>query len=237
MMEKIDAIILAGGKGTRLQSVVSDLPKPLAPVNGRPFLDILLSQLDRCGCVNRLVLAVGHKSETVIDRYKDCTVYGFKILFSVEREPLGTGGAIKMALPLTESQDIMVLNGDSFVEVDIPNLIREHNSKNALLTMVLTEVDNAGRYGAVRVNRDKTVTAFEEKNDDYGPGLINAGIYILNRKLFDGIQDGKVISFEREILSDLIHGEATGYVTKGKFIDIGIPETYRISDEYLKEAV
>lgn len=236
-MEKIDAIILAGGKGTRLQSVVSDLPKPLAPVNGRPFLDILLSQLAGCNCIGRLVLAVGYKSERIMDRYGDCKKYGFDILFSIEKELLGTGGAIKQAIPMTETQDLLVLNGDSFVETDIPGLLREHKSRNALLTMVLTEVDNAGRYGAVRISEDKTVTSFEEKNESSGPGLINAGMYIIKRKLFDEIEEGKVISFERNILSRLIHGEAAGYVTKGKFIDIGIPETYMKSAEYLKEAV
>lgn len=234
-MEKIDAIILAGGKGTRLRSVVSDIPKPLAPVNGRPFLDILLSQLDSFDCINKAVLAVGYKSEIVIERYKDCKDYKFEIVFSLEKELLGTGGAIKKAVHLTDSEDILVLNGDSYAEVDINEIIKVHTENNALITMVLKEVNDAGRFGSVRLNAKNRITFFEEKKDTSEPGLINAGIYLMKKKLFDRIEDNKVISLEKDILPGLIHKGIYGYIATGKFIDIGIPETYMSSGEYLRE--
>lgn len=235
-MKKLDAIILAGGKGTRLRSVVSDIPKPLAPINGKPFLDILLSQLEGSGCINKVVLAVGYKSEIVIDRYKGCKDYKFETLFSLERELLGTGGAIKKAIHLTESEDILVLNGDSYAEVDIRDVIKEHRDRNASMTIVLKEVDNVSRFGSVKIDSKNRITAFEEKKDDIvRPGLINAGIYLIKRKLFDNVQEDKVISLEKEILPELIHKEIYGYIAGGKFIDIGIPETYMSSGEYLRE--
>lgn len=234
-MEKLDAIILAGGKGTRLRSVVSDIPKPLAPINGKPFLDILLSQLDGSGCANKVVLAVGYKSEIVIDRYKDCKEYKFKILFSLEKELLGTGGAIKKAMQLTKSEDVLVLNGDSYAEVDIRDAIKYHIENNASMTVVLKEVDNVGRFGSVKLDGENRITAFEEKKDTVNPGLINAGIYLMKRKLFDNVQEDKVVSLEREILPELINKGIYGYIAGGKFIDIGIPETYMSSGEYLRE--
>lgn len=234
-MEKIDAIILAGGEGTRLRSVISDIPKPLAPVNGKPFLDILLSQLDGSDCINKVVLATGYKSELVEDRYKDCRDYKFNILFSLEKELLGTGGAIKKAIQLTESEDILVLNGDSYAEVDIREVIKEHRGINASMTIVLKEVDNAGRFGSVKLDGKKRITYFEEKKDTVAPGLINAGIYLMKRKLFDNVQEDKVVSLEKEILPGLIHKGIYGYIAGGKFIDIGIPETYMSSGEYLRE--
>lgn len=234
-MKKLDAIILAGGKGTRLRSVVSDIPKPLAPVNGKPFLDILLSQLDGSDCINKVVLATGYKSEIVIGKYKDCKDYKFEILFSLERELLGTGGAIKKAIQLTESEDILVLNGDSYAEVNIRDVIKEHRDINTLMTIVLKEVDNVGRFGSVKLDGEKRITHFEEKKDIVNPGLINAGIYLIKRKLFDDVQEDKVISLEKDILPGLIHKGIYGYIAKGKFIDIGIPETYKSSGEYLRE--
>ncbi len=233
----MDAIILAGGKGTRLSGIVNNTPKPLAPVNGRPFLDILLSQLNSFVFIKKVVLAIGYKSEMIIGRYKDCPNYNFRIIFSIEDKLLGTGGAIKKALALTNTNDVLILNGDSYVEVDIEDMVRFHKINNALLTIVLKEVDNAGRYGSIEIDDKKRILLFREKSSLERACLINAGMYILRKSLFDSIEADMEISFEKEILPQLIRNNAYGYVVKGKFIDIGIPESYRIAGEYLNRGV
>lgn len=230
----MDAIILAGGKGTRLSDVVNNVPKPVAPVNGRPFLDILLSQLNSFSFIKNVVLAIGYKSEVIIDRYKNCQNYNFKIIFSIEDKLLGTGGAIKKALALTNTEDALILNGDSYVEVDIEDLLKFHKNNNSLLTIVLKEVDNADRYGSIEIDDKNRIIAFKEKYTKKS-ALINAGMYILKRTLLNSVEDVREISFEKEILPELIRNNVYGYIVKGKFIDIGVPESYRIAGEYLEE--
>jgi len=233
----MDAIILAGGKGTRLSGVVNNVPKPLALVNGRPFLDVLLSQLNSFSFIKNVVLAIGYKSKMIIDRYKDCQDYNFKIIFSIEDKLLGTGGAIKNALALTDTDDVLILNGDSYVEVAIEDLLKFHKNNNALLTIVLKEVDNADRYGSIEIDDKKRIISFKEKSSAKKSALINAGVYILKRTLLNSIEDVREISFEKEILPELIKNNVYGYVVKGKFIDIGVPESYRIAGEYLKRGL
>lgn len=236
-MEKIDAIILCGGEGKRLRSIINETPKPLAIVGGKPFLDILLEQLIGFNCVNSVVLAVGYKAEKIIERYKDCSRYDFNISFSVEEELLGTGGAIKGAIKHTKTKDILVVNGDSYTEINIKDLIVTHRDNKAKITIALLKVDDASRYGSVRVNGQNKILSFDEKKKDTAPGLINAGIYIMQKKIFSDIKENKVISFEKELLPIFIRnlkGRIYGYIVKGKFIDIGIPESYKVANEYLK---
>jgi D-glycero-alpha-D-manno-heptose 1-phosphate guanylyltransferase len=235
-MEKTDTIILAGGEGKRLRSLVKDVPKPLAMVDGKPFLDILLAQLNECNCVNQLVLAVGYRAAAIIERYGNCSAYKFDIVFSIEEELLGTGGAIKKALVCTKTEDVLVMNGDSYAEVDIAGLIKAHRSNHAALTVVLTKVADTSRYGSVRVDTDNRIVAFEEKRHTGKPGLINAGIYMLKRDIFNTVEQNKIISMEKELLPAFMRNfknEICGYITNGKFIDIGVPETYKIAANYL----
>lgn len=234
MNESIDAILLAGGMGTRLKPIISDIPKPLAIINEKPFLDILLSQLNRCDFICKVIIAVGYMSKKIIDRYKDCNDYSFVITFSVEEKLLGTGGAIKKAINYTQSGDIIVLNGDSYVEVNIEDMFKVHKDSNAYITIVLKEVSNVCRYGKVLIGDRKRIVSFEEKGGVKGPGLINAGMYIIKRVLFDDIKENYILSLEEELLPRFIKSNAYGYITHGKFIDIGIPETYKAANEYLK---
>lgn len=236
-MEKIDAVILAGGLGTRLKGIAPDLPKVLMPVDGKPFLEILLRVLDRSGRVGKVVLAVGHMADKVVERYRDSASFGFGIAFSVEKALLGTGGAIRLALEQAESEDVLVLNGDSFAEVDYGELLAAHGKRKAALTLVVREVPDAGRYGTVSMDRDGRVLSFEEKKEGSGPGFINAGVYLFRRRLFDGVEKGKVLSMEKDLLPSFLDKPVYGFVSRGKFIDIGIPETYRASAEYLKGIV
>lgn len=231
----MDAIILAGGKGTRLQGIVSDVPKPLAPIKGVPFLDIILMQLNKYHFVRKVVLAVGYKSEMIVERYADRKGYNFGIIFSVEKELLGTGGAIKKAISFTDSQDVLILNGDTFVDIELDDLIDFHKERGALLTIVLRKIDDTNRYGTVLIDNQNMILAFEEKKQDkQSLALINAGIYIINRSLFDSVEE-RELSFEKELLPHFIEHDAYGYIVKGRFVDIGIPETYSIAGEYLRD--
>ncbi len=234
-MEKLDSIILAGGLGTRLREVVPKLPKVLAPVNNKPFLDIILSSLSKWECIEKVVIAAGYMADKIIERYKDTSRYNFKILFSVEDELLGTGGAIKKVIPQTQTDNVLVLNGDSYVETDLSVLSKKHMETSASMTIVLREVENASRYGMVKLNSDNRVVCFEEKTPELSRGLINAGVYLIKRDLFNDVKDNKVISLEKDLLPVFIKERVFGCISSGKFIDIGIPETYKIADKYLKE--
>ncbi len=235
-METIDAIILAGGLGTRLRDVVSDLPKVLAPVNGRPFLDILLGHLHRSGGIRTVVLAVGYLADKVIKHYRNgATRFHFPVLFSVEATPLGTGGAIRKALGLTETETILVMNGDSYVDVDLEAMAAAHKAKRAAVTIVVKNVPDASRYGTVLMGGDGRLIAFEEKKEKSSGGYINAGVYLLGRELVTEVEEDAVISWERDMLPRFLDKPVYGFVSQGKFIDIGIPETYRAAGEYFKE--
>ena len=236
-MDKIDAIILAGGEGKRLRSLVYEIPKPLAIVSGKPFLDILLEQLDRCNCIKHVVLAVGYMGNKIIEKYKDCSFYNFNIIFSVEDKLLGTGGAIKKAMGYTNTKDVLVLNGDSYTEFNIEDLIKTHRDNKRKLTVVLYKVEDVSQYGNVSVNGQNRIILFEEKKGKTEPGLINAGIYLMRRNIFRTIEENRVISFEKELMPKLIKkikGHIYGYIVDGKFIDIGLPEGYKRAGEYLK---
>ncbi|HAH33126.1 MAG TPA: D-glycero-D-manno-heptose 1-phosphate guanosyltransferase [Elusimicrobia bacterium] len=224
---QIDTIILAGGKGTRLSGLLPDIPKPMAPINGIPFLDILLSQLNTCPHITKVILAVGYKSETIISRYKTSIAYNFSILFSEEKSPLGTGGAIKKASALANTEDVLVLNGDSYIDLDIERLINSHISDKAAITVVLKKLSGANRYGNVKVDERRRIISFEEKNGLNHTGLINAGVYLVKRNLFSGVDEDHEISLERQILPDLIKSGMYGYIADGAFIDIGIPADYK----------
>ncbi|MBF0518749.1 MAG: NTP transferase domain-containing protein [Nitrospirae bacterium] len=218
--------------GTRLQSVVCDVPKPLAIVGGVPFLDRILAQLSGFAFIKKVVLAVCYKSEMIIERYSSVNRYNFEIGFSVEERLLGTGGAIKKAVSYLSSDDVLVLNGDTFVDVDFDELLNFHNANNSILTMVLHKGDMSGRYGSVMLDTHNKIKAFSEKTLQRG-SMINAGVYVIKKILFERIREGE-LSFERDMLPDIIKHGAYGYPVAGRFIDIGIPETYLLAGEYLK---
>jgi NDP-sugar pyrophosphorylase family protein len=234
---KCDCIILAGGLGTRLRDVIRDRPKALAPVNDRPFLDIILDNLSRSDVVRHVVLAVGHMAEQIVEEYGRGRNYPFDIRFSIEEKLLGTGGGIKKALSLTTTDRVLVLNGDTFVEVNLDELIRFHSEIGAALTMTVVEVDNASRFGRIILDKMGRLVSFQEKCPDGERGYINAGVYLFERSLFDGISMDSPISLERELLPQFIKKGVYGFVTKGKFVDIGTPESYSTANYYFKKIV
>lgn len=226
-MRKIDAIILAGGLGTRLRPVISDRPKVLAPVNDRPFLDIILNSLMRFNRIDHIVLSIGYMAGKIVEEYQNKTMHPYNISFSIEEKPLGTGGGIKKALSLAKTESVLVLNGDSFVGVNLDELIKFHDDQNAALTMTIVEMADAGRFGRVILGEDGRIIAFLEKNSVNESGYINAGIYVLERTLFDNIEANMPLSLERDLMPSFLTKGVYGFPTREAFIDMGTPESYR----------
>lgn len=219
----MDIIILAGGLGTRLREVVSDVPKPLAPINGKPFLDILLHQLHQFSQKAQLILSIGYKKEAFKSRYPHC-------LFSEEETPLGTGGALKKALTLTKTPDVLVLNGDSYFDVDLVEMVRSYFHSGADITMASRKVEDISRYGAVDFDAQQRVKAFIEKEASKLPGWINGGIYLLKKNLLDSFPDTP-FSLEKEGFPNLLQKRFFAYPASGTFIDIGTKESYHQAQE------
>jgi D-glycero-alpha-D-manno-heptose 1-phosphate guanylyltransferase len=206
-------------------------------VAGKPFLDILLASLEQSDCAKRVVLAIGYRAEQIIRYYQSSATRCLDIRFSVEEQLLGTGGAIKKAIGYTDTADVLVMNGDSYVDVDYRDLICRHRDAKASLTIVLKSVPDAARYGTVRLAPDNRVISFEEKRDGAGEGLVNAGVYLIRRTVFDAVEEDCVLSMEKDLLPSFlktVSGGTYGFVVHGRFIDIGLPESYQAAQEYLR---
>ena len=230
----MDAVVLVGGLGTRLRSLVTDVPKPMAPVGEVPFLDILLERLLQYREIERVVLAVGYKRE-VVQAYFGNEKCGRPVVYAVEAEPLGTGGGILNAIVKTQSDEILVLNGDTLFEVDVAAMLEHHRQRRADLTMALKPMRDFERYGTVE-REGSRVAGFHEKQYKEA-GNINGGVYLLARDLFDKLPVEalpKQFSFETDVLERYCDRlEIHGFVSEGYFIDIGIPSDYLRAQEDL----
>lgn len=223
----MDVLVLCGGKGTRLAQVVSDVPKPLAPVLGRPFLDYVLDFLAQSGLVCRFVLLTGHLGQLVEQRYGD-QYQTLPIRYSFEETPLGTGGAVLQALRHGDlSSPFLLVNGDSFVDIDLRRLLEHHTTHGNGFTLATFLVEDAARFGTVELQGGRVV-AFREKSGLNQPGAINAGVYVVAPPVLDPWRDRNgMVSLETEILPALVrHGKVSALATGTRFIDIGLPETY-----------
>jgi len=219
-----EAIVLAGGLGTRLRSVLKDLPKPMAPVGGRPFLEYLLRYLQQNG-IEKVILSVGYKWE-VIKAYFGDSFEGIKIVYSVENEPLGTGGAIKKSLFFVNSSDVFILNGDTLFNIDLKEFFAFHKKKRSVLSIALKAMSQFDRYGNVKIDNNNRIVSFEEKGY-YESGLINGGIYLLNKDFFMDLDWKDKFSFEKDFLEKYYKFyEFYGLPFNSYFIDIGVPEDY-----------
>lgn len=229
----IDAIVLVGGLGTRLQSVVPGRQKTVAPIGSGTVLGHVLDLVEAAGA-RRIILAVGHRADDVVS-FVDARRSGeTEYLFSVESAPLGTGGAIRHALPLLHSSKILVLNGDSFVKSDPGQLMAFHRRKHARIAMLAVEVTDTGRYGRVEIGADDSVQAFREKSDaGAGAGWINAGVYVIERDEIEAIQPG-VSSLERNLLPKYCSNGLYALKTQAPFIDIGTPESFQAAEEFFR---
>jgi D-glycero-alpha-D-manno-heptose 1-phosphate guanylyltransferase len=218
------AVILAGGKGLRLRRVIKGIPKPMAVVSGKPFLEYLILQLKAWG-IKHIVLSIGYKGKVIRQYFQDGKKWGVRIVYSQEAIPLGTAGALSKALQLSCERVWYVLNGDSYFDCNFANLKRFHAKRKALVTMGLVSVRERGRFGAVTVNKDNSIKGFREK-DMQGVGLVNSGVYCVDRRLLKEIPRGRV-SLENDIFPRLIGHGLYGFPSKGFFVDIGIPLDYR----------
>ena len=228
-----DAIILAGGFGTRLSDLARDIPKPMIQVNGRPFLEYVLDYLQRQGIKN-VILSTGYLSE-VIEAHFGKSYHNIKISYSVEDKPLGTGGAIMAALRLAGSPDCLVMNGDTLFLADLNDLERMHREKNADISLLLRNVDNVGRYGAVNIDKYNLITGFSEKEVSKREGLVNGGIYMIKKESLSKLKMPSVFSLEKDLFSALPRKlKLYGLESDGYFIDIGTPEDYMKAIDELK---
>lgn len=230
----MEAIILAGGKGTRLAGVVPNLPKPMAPIAGHPFLRYLLQSLQQQG-FTRVILSIGHLAAEIRNGF----AYWegpLDIVFCEEHEPLGTGGAIRAAMRMAQSDSVFVLNGDTFATVDYTSMQRQHIAASSTLSLALMPVPDTARYGAVEVG-DRHILGFSEKGRS-GRGYINAGVYLMQRNLLETLQLPKRFSFEEQVLMQhLLDLHPTAFLASGYFIDIGIPEDYARAQEELPRQI
>ncbi|MEO5892826.1 MAG: nucleotidyltransferase family protein [Ferruginibacter sp.] len=220
-----ECIILAGGMGTRLQSVVADLPKCMAPINGRPFLLYIFEWLKKHD-FDRIILSLGYKSESIIDFLNDHT-WPFEIVPVIEKEPLGTGGAMALALQQCKGLQVFIMNGDTFFDIDPDEFLEYHLQSNAELTIAAKPLTDYNRYGSLLCNSEGRITGFTEKRQTT-EGIINGGIYLLdvNSSVLSG-REGR-FSFETDIMEkEYPVRQFFAYPDNGYFIDIGIPEDYR----------
>jgi D-glycero-alpha-D-manno-heptose 1-phosphate guanylyltransferase len=221
----IPAALLVGGMGTRLRSVLPSTPKPLALLGEKSFLELLVCQL-QCQGIRRLVMCTGYLADQIEGEFGDGSRWGVEIKYSKEPHALGTGGALKLAQPhLQTATHFLVLNGDSFLEIDFEDLILFHRGHGGLASIVVRRMDDASRYGTVEVAAGGQVTGFREKTGTKAPGLVNGGIYIFDPAIFDYIPEGQV-SLEREVFPGLAGNGLYAQEQRGIFIDIGIPEDY-----------
>jgi len=227
-------VILAGGAGSRLVSEISDLPKPLAPVSGRPFITYLFDQLLNAG-FKQIIIATGYLGE----KFPEILGHSYdslKLIYSQEIEPLGTGGAIRLAMKLAPDacRQFLVMNGDSLVDLEIVDFVCWGQEYSA--SMVVVSVDDSSRYGAVVMDENSRVLQFWEKFLNYRPSWINAGIYLLSEQVLKAWPVGKRFSFESSSLPMLTaNGELYGFQVAASFIDIGIPETYRRAGKFVAD--
>ena len=219
-----EAIVLAGGLGTRLKKVVSNVPKPMADVNGKPFLEYLLQFLAKRG-IKKVVLSVGYRYWIIRD-YFGSSFLNMEVLYSIEKELLGTGGGIKKSLKFIESGNALIVNGDTYFDINLAELFSFHKKKNSALTVALKPMKDFSRYGSVVIDNYGRITGFREKGY-HKYGLINGGIYLLDKSIFLELNLPEKFSFEKDFLEKYYKTlPFYGKVFHNYFIDIGIPKDY-----------
>ncbi len=221
----MEAIVLAGGFGTRLQKVVSDVPKSMALIHGRPFLEYLMEYLISQG-VSRVVLSVGYMREVIMDHF-GIRYRTLEIDYAIEEEPLGTGGGIRLAFWKIRDKRAFVMNGDSLFRFDFGPMLEQHLKRKADATLALRKLDNTGRYGRVEMNRNRRILSFTEKNENAVPGFINGGVYVIEKLLLMDPEFRGRFSIEKECFERLCpHTRMFGFPASGYFLDIGIPDDF-----------
>jgi D-glycero-alpha-D-manno-heptose 1-phosphate guanylyltransferase len=226
-----EAIVLAGGLGTRLRATVPDLPKCMAPVAGRPFIDHVIDHFQDAG-IHRFVFALGYMHDYILDHL--ATKWsGLDYDYSLELEPLGTGGAILLAAQKVQSDFFTVLNGDTLYKIDIGQEIAFHKQKDAFITIAVKPMENFDRYGTVILDEAGHIVAFEEKKKCVR-GLINGGVYVINKMQLMDLELPMKHSFEKDVMEkNFSSGKVYAKVFEDYFIDIGVPEDYMKANQEL----
>lgn len=235
-MLKIDTIILAGGLGTRLIGILEKgEPKALAIISGKPFLHYQLEFLRGIGA-SRFIFALGYGASKIEKFLTSLKKENVEIIISKERGALGTGGAIKRALSLVRSDPVLVINGDTLVDIDYDVFLERHLCCRAMISIALTEVDDVSRYGDVMTDDRDRVISFNEKSGIIKPGKISAGVYLINKKYYEKIEKVK-FSIEKDIFPQLINSELYAFNVGKKFIDIGTPQSLNEAAAYLSRGL
>ena len=228
-----DAVLLCGGAGLRLRSVIGNAPKGMADVAGRPFLELLLRQIRRHG-FERAILAVGYQEEVIHSHFGE-RAFGLRLAYSVESCPLGTGGALRNAAGLIESENVLIMNGDNYTDADLCEFAAEHHKVNADLSLVVVPADGRCDCGSVLVDENNKLAGFAEKQSPFHAPYVNAGIYMMSRQMLYEIPPELEVSLERELLPRWLRQgkDIKGFVCSGRCIDIGTPERYRSAQNIL----
>lgn len=231
-----DVVILCGGLGSRLREVLPDTPKPMADIAGRPFLQLLIEQIALCGAC-RFVLCLGYKAEHIESFFRAARM-PHEIVFSRESKPLGTAGALWNAKAMIRSDPFVVLNGDSFCGVDLPEMLVRHSSSGAEVTMAVTPIKQAGDYGRVVVDTGDRVSSFLEKDGQATESWVNGGVYVCRRGLVDGLGHQLPSSLEQDVFPSLVRNRRLfAYRARGPLLDIGTPERYERARQHLLAAM
>jgi len=222
-----DAIVLCGGAGLRLRSVTGDAPKSLASIGGRPFLDILLSQLRRHG-FQRVILAVGYEKELIRSRFGG-EAYGLAVRYAIESAPLGTGGAVRNAADQIDSDVALIMNGDSYTDADLAAFAADYWDARADISVLVVPADGRVDCGSVSVDANRLVLGFIEKQSSLGTQYVNAGIYMASKRILCDVPPGVQVSLEADLFARwLAEGKCLrAFNHAGKCIDIGTPERYQ----------
>lgn len=222
-----EAVVLVGGRGTRLRPLTLSAPKPMLPAAGVPFLTHLLSRIREAG-ITHVVLGTSYQPEVFAEHFGDGSDLGLELEYVVEREPLDTGGAIRNVADRLREQDVLVFNGDVLSGVELPQLVRSHRASSADVTLHLVKVDDPRQFGCVPTDVDGRVTAFLEKTDEPPTDQVNAGCYVFRRSVIDAIPRGRPVSVERETFPGLLADGAHlhGHVDSSYWLDVGTPSAF-----------
>ena len=231
--QEVTGVILAGGMGTRLRQVVSDRPKVMAEIKGKPFIAYLLDQLVEAN-IERVIISTGYMADTVEDNIGR-SYNNIRIEYSKEEVPLGTAGALKLAGRTVDTEYCLVMNGDSYTEFDDTTFYLAHKQKNANITLVVKALDETDRFGVVCKNENNEIIDFMEKGSNKGAGFINTGVYLMKTSVIQKIQKKTPCSLEYDFFPAMIDKSIYGYETAGNFIDIGTPKSYAQAEIFFKQ--
>lgn len=231
----MQALILAGGKGERMFPLTKKIPKVFLPIAGKPFLEYQINFFKREG-INDFILATGYQAKQIKDYFDDGRKFGVKIIYSKQKKPLDTGGAIKNAQRLIKNKNILILNGDTFLKFNLRKMLNFHKRIKQPITITVIKLKKTNRFGQVMINKKNIITKFKEKDKKAKEGFINAGVYIFQKRVLREFPKNQKISLEREIFPKFIN-KISAFKVRGYFVDIGTPEDYKKAKKYLTKYV